>query len=640
MKREIFRKTIPLEEAISKWEDTLSKKGLLTTLEPERLDVRECLGRVTAAPVAAKVSSPFFHASAMDGYAVRFAETFGATEATPLRLALEAQAVYVDTGDPVPEGFNAVIMVEDVNLHESEIEIISPATPWEHVRTVGEDIVETELIAPEGQRIRPVDIGAMLAGGTTEIEVRRRPRVAIIPTGTEIVEPGKKLKRGDIIDFNSSLLGALATEWGAEFIPMPIVPDDRGKILAAVNEAASKADIVITIAGASTGSEDFTEEIIKELGELILHGVAIKPGKPVMVGVVLNTPIVGLPGYPVAAHTAFTLFARPVIMTMQGLNDRSARVGSVKARLSRQVASSLGSEEFVRVKLGRVEENLIATPLGRGAGLMMTLTKADGVLRISRMSEGLGAGTEVEVELLRPREDIENTIVSIGSHDNAMDLLANALRKRHPEFSLSSAHVGSMGGIMALKKREAHIAPTHMLDEESGEYNSPFLKRLLPERKIRLINLVHRTQGLLVPKGNPKGIKGLNDLTRKDITYINRQRGAGTRLLLDKSLKDSNIDPGDITGYDHEEYTHMAVASAVLTGVADTGLGVLSAANALKLDFVSVANERYDLAIPEDMLNTEMLIALLDVIRNDSEFKEAVLAMGGYDVSQMGEVVG
>ncbi len=639
MKREIFRKVVPLEDALSLWRKRLAESGIFRPLVPETIHVRESLGRVTAAPVTARISSPFYHASAMDGYAVRFTETFGASEASPLRLALGRQAVYVDTGNPLPGDFNAVVMVEDVNLESDNIEIVAPLTPWENVRTVGEDIVATELIAPEGQRIRPVDMGAMLAGGLTEVSVRKRPKVAVIPTGTEIVEPGSELVRGNIIEFNSTVLGGLASEWGAEFIRMPIVPDNREEISAAVSKAVGEADIVVTIAGASTGSQDYTEGVIKALGELVLHGVAIRPGKPVMLGIVKGTAVVGLPGYPVAAHTTFDLFAKPVVMAMQGLEEGSGGFGNVRAKLSRQVHSPLGSEEFVRMKLGNVGGTLIATPLARGAGLMMTLARADGLMRIPALSEGLGAGTEVEVALLRARQEVENTIVSIGSHDNAMDLLANSLKKKYPRFSLSSAHVGSMGGLMALKKSEAHLAPTHLLDQETGQYNTPFLKRLLPEREVVLVNLVYRTQGLMVLKGNPKGLQGLVDLKRKDVTFINRQRGAGTRLLLDKSLEELGISPEDITGYGREEFTHMSVASAVLTGVADTGLGVLSAANALGLDFIPVAKERYDLAIPADQMGSEKVTALLDVIRNDKEFKGSVDSMGGYDVSEMGQVV-
>lgn len=636
-KRNVFYATTPPEEALGKWLRKIEAEGAGAPLPAETVRVADSLGRVTARAVVAEVSSPFYHSSAMDGYAVRFADTIGASEAEPLRLKLNERAFYVDTGDPLPEGANAVIMVEDVNAVEDSIEILAPATPWHNVRTIGEDIVATELILPENHRIRPVDIGAMLAGGHTEVLVRRRPRVAVIPTGTEIVEPGTELRRGSIIEFNSRVLSGYITLWGGEPVRMGIVPDDLELLKKAVSEAVGAADLVVVNAGASAGSEDFTAEVIGGLGEVVVHGLSMKPGKPAILGFVRGRPVLGIPGYPVSAYLTFGLFARPLIMRWQGLEPERPEL--IKARLSRQIASTLGQEEFIRMKVGKVGDNLVATPLGRGAGLLMTLVRADGVLRVPAMSEGLAAGAEVQMELMRSKAEIENAIVSIGSHDSAMDLLANAVRKRYPKFSLSSAHVGSMGGLMALKKGEAHIAPTHLLDEETGEYNVPFIKKLLPGRKTSLINLVYRQQGLMVRRGNPKGIRGFEDLGRQDVTYINRQRGAGTRLLLDKHLKELGISPSSVSGYDREEYTHMAVASAVLTGVADTGLGVLSAANALGLDFIPVAKERYDLAIPKEFMETEMIKALLSIVREDGEFRQSVLAMGGYDVSDMGKVM-
>jgi putative molybdopterin biosynthesis protein len=636
-KRSVFIETTPLEEALRKWLEGIDSRGAGRPLEAETIPVADSLGRVTSEAVTAKLSSPFFHSSAMDGYAVRFPDTFGASETTPKRLKVGREAFYVDTGDPIPEGFNSVVMVEDVNTVDDSIEIISPLTPWQNVRTVGEDIVATELILPENHRIRPVDMGALLAGGHVEVRVRRRPRVAVIPTGSEIIEPGAELKRGSIIEFNSRVLGGLVTEWGGEFIRTGIVPDDMERLKEAVSGAIEKADLVVINAGASAGSEDYSTDVISALGEVLLHGLSIKPGKPVILGFIKGKPVLGVPGYPVSAYLTFNLFARPLVLRWQGLEPEEPV--RIRARLSRQVASQLGQEEFLRMKVGKVGDNIIATPLGRGAGLLMTLVRADGILRVPPMSEGIGAGTEVDIELLRSRAEIENTIVSIGSHDNTMDLLANSVRKRYPRFSLSSAHVGSMGGLVALKRGEAHMAPTHLLDEETGEYNVPFIKKLLPDRKVVLLNLVYREQGLIVPQGNPKGIKGFADLTRDDVTYINRQRGAGTRLLLDKHLKDMGIDPSDVRGYEKEEYTHMAVASAVLTGVADTGLGVLSAANALGLGFIPVARERYDLAIPGEFLETEMLQALLWIIREDEGFRQTVLSAGGYRIEDMGKVM-
>ncbi len=660
MQREIYLESTPLQEALSKWLGRLASEGVFKPFPGEKTAIRDSLQRVTAEAVIARISSPFYHSSAMDGYAVRFADTFGASERTPKRLKVGEQAVYVDTGDPIPDGFNAVIMIEDVNIISDQqsavgsqqsnplipggrrgitefIEIIAPATPWQHIRVIGEDIVATELILPENQRIRPVDMGAMLAGGHVNVMVRRRPKIVIIPTGTEIVEPGSDLKKGDIIEFNSRILGGLVSEWGGEPVRFGIVPDNLEELKRAIQKAHDEGDLIVVNAGASAGSEDFTVQAIRELGEVILHGVSIKPGKPVILGWVKGKPVIGIPGYPVSAYITFTLFARPLLYKWQGLKIEEPEI--LRAKLSRQVASPLGQEEFLRLKVGKVGDNFIATPISRGAGVLMSLVRADGFVRIPAMSEGMGAGSLIDVDLMRSRDDIENTIVCIGSHDNALDLLANILKKKYPGTSLSSAHVGSMGGLIALKRGEAHLAGTHLLDEETGEYNITFIKKLLSDKKIFLINLVYREQGLLVPRGNPKKINGFEDLTRDDVIFVNRQSGAGTRLLTDKCLRDLGLRAEDVRGYEREEYTHMGVASAVLTGIADTGLAILASARALNLDFIPVAKERYDLAIPQEFFETDLLQRLIGIIQEDIEFRETVKGLGGYDVSDMGRVM-
>ena len=640
MKKGIYIENTSLEKAMQIWIETLAE-NISCPLPAESVPVHETLGRLTAEAVFALISSPFYHSSAMDGFAVRFSDTFGASETEPKSLLIPEDAVYVDTGDPIPEGFNAVIMIEDVNRNvkdnQDAIEIIEPVTPWQHVRVIGEDIVITELILTEGHRIRPVDIGAMLSGGHTEIKVRRRPRVAVIPTGSELVEPGEPLKKGNIIEFNSRILSSLVEQWGGRPIRFSPVPDDIEQITETLRKACELYDVIVINAGSSAGSEDYTAKAIASLGKIILHGVDIKPGKPVILGWVMGKPVLGVPGYPVSAYITFNLFGKLIIHALQGIEVPPAEV--MKAKLSRQVASSLGQEEFLRVKLGRVNENIIATPVSRGAGVLMSLVRADGFVRIPAMSEGCGAGTEVAVEMLRGKDEIENTIVCIGSHDNALDLLSNQLRRAYPKYSLSSAHVGSMGGIIALKKGEAHIAGTHLLDEITGVYNVSFLQRLLKDKKMLLINLVYREQGFMVIRGNPKHIRDFEDLLRGDVCFINRQGGSGTRLLTDKHLKEKGISPGRIKGYDREEYTHMGVASAVLTGIADTGMGILAAANALGLEFVPVAKERYDLAIPMDFMQMPQITAMLDIIRNDKEFRSSVEKLGGYDVSDMGAVV-
>ena len=652
MKKGIYLKNIPLSEAIEKWSEKI-KSEKVGPLGPESIPVEQSLGRITSEAIFAKLSSPFYHASAMDGYAVRYADTFGATETVPKRLHYGSQAVYVNTGEPMPEGFNAVIMVEDVNIINEEdienkipgahdgnaeyIEIVQSATPWQHVRVIGEDIVCTELIVPENHKIRPVDIGAIISGGHVTVQVRKKPRIVIIPTGSELVEPGSELRKGNIIEYNSFVLSSLVQEWGGEALRTKPVPDDIEEIKKAIREGCETGDLVVVNAGSSAGSADFTVHAIAELGEVIQHGINIKPGKPVILGWVKNTPVLGIPGYPVSAYITFNIFAKLLIYILQGIDLPDPEY--MQATISRQVASPLGQEEFLRVKLGKVGESIIATPVSRGAGVLMSLVRADGFVRIPAMAEGIGAGAEVSVELLRDRGEIGNTVVCIGSHDNALDLLANNLKKNYPQFSLSSAHVGSMGGLIALKKGEAHMAGTHLLDEKSGEYNIPFLQRLLSDRKIILMNLVYRQQGLMVLRGNPKKIISFEDLLRDDIVFINRQSGSGTRLLTDKYLREKNIPAGNIRGYEREEYTHMGVASAVLTGIADTGIGILAAAQALDLDFIPLAKERYDLAFMKEYMDSEPVSAVLQIIREDNDFRNAVRDLGGYDVTDMGKIL-
>ncbi|HMK55136.1 MAG TPA: molybdopterin biosynthesis protein [Dissulfurispiraceae bacterium] len=638
--KKVFLESRSLEESLRVLSELLKTRGI-GRLPEETIPSKLSLGRITAAPVFARYSSPFYHSAAMDGFAVRFAETLTASEQQPALLKIGSQAVPVDTGDPMPEGFNAVIMIEDVNRSGDSIEIYAPATPYQHVRPIGEDIVATELIVPENHVLRPMDIGALLASGHIDVSVVRKPVVAIIPTGTELVEPEMVRRRApvppEIIEYNSAMLSGLAAELGAEPLIYPIIKDDFEKIKGVISEAAAKADIVLVNAGSGRGSEDFTAAAIAELGELAINSVSIKPGKPFIAGIIGNTPVLGIPGYPVSAFLTFRLYAQPLIERM--LSVRAAGRDSIRATISRQISSAFGIDEFIRVKVGVVGDKHIATPAGRGAGLLMSLVRCDGMIKVPASSEGLAAGAEVEVELIRSKEDLRNTIVCIGSHDNSLDVLANSIKKNYPDLSLSSAHVGSMGGLIALKKGEAHMAGTHLLDEATGEYNVSDIKRLLPEKKIVLVNLVYRVQGFVVRKGNPKNIKDFGDLVRSDVIYINRQAGSGTRLLLDKHLRELGILPQLIKGYDHDEYTHMAVASAVLTGLADTGLAVYSSAKALDLDFIPVAVERYDIAIPADFINTEMIQRMLRIIREDSEFIETVQALGGYDTKDMGKVL-
>jgi putative molybdopterin biosynthesis protein len=504
---------------------------------------------------------------------------------------------------------------------------------------MGEDIVASELVLGANHRLRPPDLGALAGSGHTTVSVYRRPRVAILPTGTELVLPGDELKPGDIIEYNSLVLGAMAEEAGCIVTRLPIERDVRASILAAVERALAENDLVVINAGSSAGSEDFTASIVQELGRLCVHGIAIRPGHPVILGVAQGKAIAGIPGYPVSAAMTFDLIVRPLLYRWQGQPPPERQ--TMPAVLTRKVLSPLGEDEFLRVALGKVGERVVATPLASGAGVLMSLVKADGIVTIPRFSEGVHAGEKVTVHLLRERRVIDHTIVAIGSHDMTLDLLADQLGqlgRGDGLLRLSSAHVGSVGGLLALGRGEAHLGGSHLLDEESGEYNVRAVREMLANQGVPavLLGFVDRTQGLIVPRGNPKGIADLPDLLREDVVFVNRQRGAGTRVLLDYHLKRRQLNPRRIQGYDRQEYTHLAVAAAVASGAADCGLGILAAAHALGQDFIPLFDERYDLVIPVEHYQSALLQPLLDLIR-DPQFARAVAALGGYGVGQMGQ---
>ncbi|WP_297210333.1 MULTISPECIES: molybdopterin biosynthesis protein [Thermodesulfovibrio] len=638
--KKVFHELLSLREAKKRLIDKFIEQVELP-IASEVVFVKDALDRITAEPVFAKFSSPYFHSSAMDGYAVRAKDTFLATEREPVKLKIGQDAYWIETGDPLKEGFDAVIPVEEVSIKDGYIEIYSSVPPYNDVRPIGEDIVATELIIPESHRVRAIDIGAMLASGITHIKVRRKPVVGIIPTGSELIsadELSHKLPEPpQLIEYNSAVLSGFVKQAGAEPKVYPIVKDNYDEIKEAVLTALRECNMVLLNAGSGYGKEDFTYKVMSEIGEVIINGVAIKPGKPFIAAFIDNKPVLGIPGYPVSAIICYELFVKPLLDLYLGTSMEEKE--ELTAIISRQISSNIGVDEFVRVKVGRVGEKYVVTPMGRGAGLLMSVVRADGFMVIPQGSEGYSQGSEVKVNLWRSKKEIDNTIVCIGSHDNTLDIIYNFLRKRYPHITLSSAHVGSMAGLIAIKKREAHVAGTHLLDEETGQYNVPFIKKLMADREIFLINLVYRIQGFIVKKGNPKNINRFEDLTRQDVVFINRQAGSGTRLLLDKHLRELNIPPSAIRGYETDEYTHMGVAAAVLTGRADVGLGILSAAQALGLDFIPLAEERYDLVIPAEFMDLEIIKALLDTITNDKEFRETVLKLGGYDIRDMGKIL-
>ena len=670
MKRLIYLEDIPLSEAQTAFTTALGENNLWQPLPAERIPVSVANGRITATAVWAKLSAPHYHASAMDGYAIRAQDSEGAMETSPRWLALvdagevepqvERPAAAVNTGHPLPLWANAVVMIEHTQQVTDEngrsgIEIRASAAPWQHVRPMGEDMVATELVLPANHKLRPVDLGALAGSGHAMVSVYRQPKVAIIPTGSELVSVetavSQPIRPGQIIEYNSMVLAAQVENWGGIPVRWPIVPDAFAAIKTAVLEASRDHDLILLNAGSSAGSEDYTAHVVQGLGTLLVHGVAVRPGHPVILGLIeaaksstLNpqslapnpqspVPIIGVPGYPVSAALTGEIFVEPLLAKWQG--QAPFQPPTMQANLTRKLNSHTGDDDFVRVAVGKVGEKVMATPISRGAGVITSLVRADGIVRIPRFSEGEDAGAKVTVHLYRAPREIEKSVLVIGSHDLTLDVLAQFLALTS-DRRLVSANVGSLGGLVALRRGESHLAGSHLLDPDSGEYNVSYITRYLPDEAIVLVTLVGREQGWIVSAGNPLGLQGWEDAARPDVRLVNRQRGAGTRVLLDYELGKLGISPAHINGYEREEYTHLAVAAAVASGTASAGLGIRAAARALDLDFVPLAHERYDLVMPKAHYEGELLRPLLALLQDDA-FKTAVSAMPGYDVSVMGQ---
>ncbi len=653
----VYLHDIPLDEAQAKLWEELKQHGWEGLLGKEQIPVDEnALDRVLAEPIWAKISSPHYHAAAMDGFAVRAESTSGATVTEPIDLSVDTQAVYLDTGDPIPLWADAVIPIENVEpiteqgsiaediRHPQRIRIRAAVVPWQHVRPMGEDIVATQLVLPSGHPLRPVDLGAIAASGQTKIWVARKPRVAVIPTGDELIPVGEAVEAGKIIEFNSIVLAAQIRSYGGEATRFPIVQDRLENIREAVVQAAQTHDLVLVNAGSSAGSEDYTARVIESLGYVFVHGVAVRPGHPVVLGMVRrqNTEeddrpyvlVVGVPGYPVSAALTNEIFIRPIIERWLGKPPSPAP--TLSAVMTKKITSPGGDDDYVRVVVGRVGERVCAAPLSRGAGVITSLVQADGIVIIPQGIQGLEAGEVVKVQLYRPLEDIERTILAIGSHDVGLDVLAQFLAQR--QRRLVSANVGSLGGLIALRRGEAHFAGSHLLHPESGVYNLPYIRQYLPNRAMVVIGFANRIQGLIVPKGNPQGLKSLADLTREDVRFVNRQSGAGTRILLDYHLKKLGIQPQQIRGYENQEFTHLAVAAAVASGRATCGLGIAAAAQALNLDFIPLFSEEYHLVFPKAFYEDKLMTPLFDVLQ-DSTFRRVIQELPGYEVEPMGKLI-
>lgn len=623
---------VSLEEARESFLSRLKEEKFGRVSSIQEIPVAEACGKRTAEAVYAGISAPHYPASAMDGIAVVASDTFGATETTPVLLSPE-QYIVVDTGDLLPEGRDAVVMIEDVIWEGEKARLHSAASPWQHVRQIGEDICAGEMILPAHTEITPASIGAMIAGGVLKVKVMRPPVVAVIPTGDEIVPPSENPAPGEILEFNSSIFSSMLTQWKAVPKVYPIVKDVKEEIRRTLEDALNTCDMVILNAGSSAGREDYAAEAIGEAAELLYHGIAIKPGKPAILAQREGKPVIGVPGYPVSGIIVLEELARPLIDAWYACRPLPAE--TIRATLTRTVVSGFKYQEYVRVRLGQVGGRMVATPLSRGAGVVSSFMKADGIFTVPQGVEGYEAGSEIDVRLLRDRQALSSTVVAIGSHDPLLDEVANLLHLSDPSLYMSSSHVGSMGGIMAVRRKEAHLAGIHLLDERDGSYNTSFVKKYFPAGGVRLVECVYRTQGLMTAKGNPLGIKGIQNLEK--LRYVNRQKGSGTRILIDYLCKKEGVDPAAVYGYDREEFTHTSVAAQIASGSADAGMGIYSAAKLYDLDFLPVCLEQYDLLIPEEAFETEMVQKVLEVLKS-REFADRLEELGGYELRNPGTV--
>jgi len=530
-----------------------------------------------------------------------------------------------------------VIMVEDIVKHEDGAIIIhTAAAPWQHIRQIGEDICAGEMILPSHTKISPSAIGAMIAGGVLEVEVIKKPLVGIIPTGDEIIPPCTDPKPGDILEFNGSIFSAMVRQWGAEARVYPIVPDQFDQIKAMVARASEECDLVILNAGSSAGREDYSAKVIRELGEVLYHGIAMKPGKPAILGCRGPKPILGVPGYPVSGIIVIEQLLKPLVD--HWLKVPAAPQQYAVATLTRPVVSGLKYQEFVRVRMGYVGEKLMASPLSRGSGVVSSFMKADGIVEVPQGLEGFEAGSEVKVRLLSPIQKLENTVVVIGSHDPLLDELGDMLHMADSELFMGSSHVGSMGGIMAIRRGEAHAAGCHLLDTATGEYNVAFIRKYFPKGGVKLVRCVGRQQGLMVAKANPLNIQKFSDIAREGLRYVNRQKGSGTRILTDYLCKQEGLDPSAIYGYEREELTHTSVAAQIVNASADVGMGIDSAAKLYDLDFIPICIEEYDLIIPDHAWNTPQVQKMIEILKSEA-FKNKILSMGGYTADAPGEII-
>jgi putative molybdopterin biosynthesis protein len=598
----------------------------------EWVPLAEARGRVLAADVTAPVDVPAFDRSNVDGFAVRAADTFGAEELQPVALGVSTlslaagqeppagfqieagRAVPIATGGVVPRGADAVVMVEYTRPADGGIHLLRPAAPGDAVTFAGSDIGRGDLVLLRRKVLTSQDTAVLAAVGIDRVPVVRRPRVAVLSTGNEIVPPGEALPTGSVYDSNQRMLLDAVAELGGEPVPGGVLPDDEPRLEEALDRLLTgegAADLVLLSGGTSKGEGDLNAAVVHRLaGRLpdspgvVVHGVALKPGKPILLAVVAGRPVVVLPGFPTSAVFTFHEFVAPLLRRLAGRTQEEAAV--VQAVAPRRVNSEPGRTEYVLVDLVKGPAGLAAYPLGAGSGSVTAFGRADGFLRIPASTEYVAEGERVPVRLLR-RGVRPADLVAIGSHCVGLDFLLGLLADRG--FAVKSIKVGSTAGLAALARGEGDVAGIHLMDEATGEYNRPFLSA-----GIGLLSGYGRRQGVAFRRGTP-------DLDAPDLDaflaavragghrMVNRNPGSGTRALIDQLL--AGLRP---EGYTNQPRTHHAVAAAVAQGRADWGMTLDVIAAAADLGFLFVQEERFDLAVPDDRRSRPAVVALAGLL--------------------------
>jgi putative molybdopterin biosynthesis protein len=621
VRQEQFLSVVSREEA---WARFVAAVGL-APLGEETLPLAAATGRRLARSLRSSVDVPGFDRSNVDGVAVRAADTIGARDGAPVVLALNpevlacgiapseevvaATATVIATGGMIPRGADAVVMVEHTDITAeagaARIAVMRPATPGQHITRAGSDIASGETILRKGAQLGAREIGMLAAAGTAEVPVWRRPRVAVLSTGDELVAPGKRLRAGQVYDSNGAILAAAIVENGGEPLDRGIVPDDARALERALAAAIAEADMVILSGGTSKGVGDLSHRVLVKLAgaEVLVHGVALKPGKPLCLAVAGRKPIAVLPGFPTSAMFTFHAFLAPVIRALSGEAEREE--AKVEARIGARLPSELGRTEYAMVALAETEAGLAAIPLAKGSGAVTAFSRADGFVEIDALGDGVDAGERVDVTLLDARAAAPDLVI-VGSHCVGLD----ALVERLPDWRVRIVATGSQGGLAALRRGECDLAPIHLLDKASGRYNAPFLPP-----GAALVTGWRRRQGIVFRRGDARfegrapaeGVAAA--LADAACIMVNRNAGAGTRVLIDDLLGGARP-----PGFDNQPRSHNAVAAAVAQARADWGVAIDTVAAAYDLGFIPLADEQYDLAVAEARRERPAVRAFLDLL--------------------------